>query len=66
MTTRENLAHHFPLHYQRIVELSGDRTPLLEEPSKGRWYDLAKLFLFDDAEEGFYYWWALATGEGIQ
>jgi hypothetical protein len=66
MTVAENLARLLPLHYQRIVELANDRQPLLNDPSAGRWSDLARLFLFENTDEGFWYWWALATGDGLR
>jgi hypothetical protein len=65
MTVAENMARLFPLHYQRIVELTQHKR-FLEWESQGRHRDLAALFLWVRSEEGYDYWEALATGEGLQ
>lgn len=64
MTTFENLARLFPLHIQRIAELTQTKE-MLHRYSFGRWHDLACLFLWDSTTEGHDYWRALATGEGL-
>lgn len=64
MTIAENVASHFPLHYQRICELTTPKS-LLECESSGSRRDLAGLFIWELTEEGHSYWSALATGEGL-
>jgi len=67
MTVAENLARLFPLHYQRIVELTHEHgiPALLKRRSQGKWGDLGGLFPFNATEEGIHYWWQLATGEPL-
>jgi hypothetical protein len=65
MTVFENMARHFPLHLQRICELTQPKR-LLCMPSRSKWADLAGLFLFVETPEGYDYWDALATGNGLQ
>lgn len=64
LTVFENLALLFPLHIQRIAEIAPFK-PDLQRPSERRYTDLADLFVWSKTEEGYWYWAALACGNGV-
>jgi len=60
MSTFECIAKTWPLHAQRIAELTTHKE-FLQHPSRGPHSDIMGLFEFLKTEEGHEYWWDLAT-----
>lgn len=65
MTRLEALAAAYPLHVQRIAELTVHKDRMSER-SQGARGDLLGAFEFLTTTEGHDYWWALFTGAGLQ
>lgn len=65
MKRLEALAAAYPLHVQRIAELT-DRDYHLSQPSRGAKRDLLAAFEFKNTDEGHQYWWALYSGRGLK
>lgn len=69
MTLHEALAHHYPLHFQRICELIHETGPMelykfLSQEDYGNC--LAYAFAWEDSNEGHEYWRRLAMRERRQ
>lgn len=71
MTLREALAHHYPLHFQRIVECVHESERVNEISNADRYLDsrwvgpaLSGAFQWSNTTEGHKYWRALSRAEG--